>query len=493
MFTAQAVIPYAVLRLTPPRVVRGTDPTLAFVLRENWSADQLRRGSQHHTALLPDREPPPRWRLGDRALLMHLFGGIGGPDGEPVPIWTVTGHFAFGEATVVRDAFTGEPRLAIRYHQIYASNPNGIVSGSQDWSAYGGSLQRGWVGLRPFSDVLVPIGGKVLEAVALQTEILAARYRSGDGSGVALVTPSTSCVQDSGQALWIAIRQWREQGQAQAQGMSAEDRDHLRKLGLALDRLLKPFGQVRGDWAHNARRTLAAGTGHGAPAPAARDADGDRFETSQSLQDALLSWRSILPRAAHDQYAAAFLKADLPLLVVRTNQIPGANPRQEPVAPTVLFGQVPWISTLLGRLGDSLFPPTGAAAAGLLAIGMAVGAIGVGLLQGWRRGWWLLPAIAEELVFRVLLLPSALEGVSLLAMAPWIALSVGLFVAWHGIRLGSRSQPGRWRTVAPPAALRLTLLGTACAVAFVASGSLWPPVLLHWLARLARKRGSVRS
>jgi len=475
VFTAQAVIPYAVLRLTPERLVRGTEDALAFVHRQNWSADQLRRGSQHHTALVPGREAPPPWRVGDRALLMHLFGGIGGADGEPVSIWTVTGHFSFGEATVVRDAFTGEPRLAIRYHQIYASNPNGIVSGSQDWSAYGGSLQRGWAGLRPFSDVLVPFGGPVLEAVALQTELLAARYRSGDGGGVALVTPSTSCVQDSGQALWIAIRQWREQGQAQARAMSAEDRDHLRKLGLALDRLLKPFGQVRGDWAHNARRTLAAGTGQGAPAPNPRDADADRFETSQSLQDALLSWRSILPRAAHDQFAAAFLKADLPLLVVRTNQLPGANPRQEPVAPTVLFGQVPWISTLLGRLGDSLFPPGGAAAAGALAIGITLGAIGIGLRQGWRQGWLLLPAITEELVFRVLLLPSAPEGMSLLALTPWIALSVGLFVAWHGIRPGLHQ---------PPRLARLTLLGTACALAFVASGSLWLPVLLHWLALL---------
>jgi predicted Abi (CAAX) family protease len=411
---------------------------------------------------------------------MHLFGGIGGQDGEPVQGWTVTGHFSFGEARVVRDAFTGEPRLAIRYHQIYASNPNGIVSGSQDWSAYAGSLQRGWVGLRPFSDVMVPIGNAVLEAVALQTEIMAARYRSGDGGGVALVTPSTSCVQDSGQALWIAIRQLREPGEAQP--MAAADREHLRKLGRALDHLLKPFGQVRGDWAHNAQRSLAAGTG--LAAPAARAHGGDLFESSQSLKDALLSWRSILPRAAHDQFAAAFLQADLPLLVVRTNQIPGANPLQEPVAPTVLLGQLPWLPTLLGRLGDSLFPPgNGAAAAGVLAVGLPLGAIAIGLRQGWKRGLLLLPAIGEELVFRVLLLPSALEGVSLLAMVPWMALSVGLFVAWHGIGIRRRrsGQPHLHRAT-PAALLRLTLLGTACALAFTLSGSLWPPVWIHWLA-----------
>lgn len=132
VFTVQALLPYSFLRLSPERVVRGTDAALAFVRHTNWSQPLLRRGSLHHSALLPAARPSPRWPKGERALLMHLFGGIGGSDGEPVAGWTVTGHFSFGEAQVVRDAFTGEPRLAIRYHQIYASNPNGIVAGSQD-------------------------------------------------------------------------------------------------------------------------------------------------------------------------------------------------------------------------------------------------------------------------------------------------------------------------------------------------------------------------
>jgi predicted Abi (CAAX) family protease len=334
VFTVQALLPSTYLEPTPRRVVRGTAPALAFLRHDSWSGPLLRRGTLHRATLLPDGESEPRWELGERALLMHLFGGIGGSDGEPVKGWTVTGHFSFGEARVVRDAFTGRPRLAIRYHQIYATNPNGIVAGSQDWSAYAGSLQRGWIGLRPFSDVLVPIGADVVEAIALQAEIMAARYRSGDGRGVALVTPATSCVQDSGQALWIALRQLRQQGDALP--MPPRERDRLRKLGQALDQLLKPFGTVRGDWAHNAERSLAAGTGS--------------FESSQSLWDALLSWRSILPRGAHDRFAAEFLAVGLPLVVRRANQIPGDNPRLEPVAPTPLFGQLPWLARLLARL-----------------------------------------------------------------------------------------------------------------------------------------------
>ncbi|MFN9619766.1 MAG: CPBP family intramembrane glutamate endopeptidase [Synechococcaceae cyanobacterium] len=355
VFTVQALLPYALVRLAPDQVLRGTQASLAYARRDSWSAAQLARGSLRRTALIPTDKPPPRWQLGERALLMHLFGGIGGADGEPVSLWTVTGHFAFGEAQVVRDAFTGEPRLALRYHQIYATNPNGIVAGSQDWSAYAGSLQRGWIGLRPFSDVLVPIGGAVLDAIALQAEILAARYRSGDGSGVALVTPSTSCVQDSAQALWIAIRQLRLEGQRIP--MSAFDRQRLSDLGMAFDQLLEPFGRVRDDWRRNADSALAVGTrAIGTGANEDQEAAGGPFIASQSLKDALLSWRSLVPRSAHDEFTAEFLRAGLPLLVLRTNQIPGADPRLEPVAPTVLFGQLPWLSGVLGWLGDRLFP-----------------------------------------------------------------------------------------------------------------------------------------
>jgi len=347
VFTVQALLPHALLQLKAQKVVQGSAATQGFVQNENWSDPQRQRGSLHRTALVPSDKAPPRWAMGERALLMHLFGGIGGADGEPVSLWTVTGHFAFGEARVVRDSFTGQPRLSLRYHQIYATNPNGIVSGSQDWSAYAGSLQRGWIGLRPFSDVLVPMGPQVLDAIALQAEILAARYRSGDGSGVAAVTPSTSCVQDSAQALWIAIRQVRLEGDRIA--MAPFDRQRLHDLGLALDRLLKPFGRVRGDWSRNAQSALAAGTSAG-------DGEPPVFVTSQSLKDALLSWRSLLPRSAHDEFAAEFLRVGLPMLVLRTNQIPGANPRLEPMAPTTLLGQLPWVSNILGWLGDRLFP-----------------------------------------------------------------------------------------------------------------------------------------
>jgi predicted Abi (CAAX) family protease len=501
MFTVQALTPHAWLQRMPSRVLRGTTPSLAYIRHDSWRAP-LRRGSRQSTALIPDGVSPPTWELGDRALLMHLFGGIGGKDGEPVQGWTVTGHFSFGEAEVVRDAFTGRPRLAIRYHQIYANNPNGIVSGSQDWSVYAGSLQRGWIGLRPFSDVIVPMGPEVLEAIELQAELMAARYRSGDGRGVALVAPSTSCVQDSAQALWIAIRQLRREG---VKGpMSELDRERLRELGEAFEHLLEPFGRVRGDWARNAARVLAAITSSSSPASPERAP----FMASQRLHDALLSWRSLLPRSAHDQFATELLRAGLPLLALRTNQIPGADPRLMPVAPTALFGQLPGVSLLLGRLGDGLFPlrnPGGQVTSLVVVLLYGGTALIVGrrsgLLPGvwhWphlpellpRSAWLFFPAFGEELVFRGLLLPSALDGVPHLVLLPWMGLSIGLFLAWHGPwgRLSRKAQR-RSRSLDSRVLWQTALLGAACTTVYVVSGLLWWAVVLHWLALVAWRAG----
>ena len=505
VFTVQAIEPRQLLQLTPAQRLSGTARSLEHISRGNRSSARLVRGSLHTTLLQPDRPSADPWAsadwaVGDRALLIHLFGGIGGADGEPTPGWTVTGHFAFGEAEVVRDGISGEPRFALRYHQIYANNPNGIVSGSQDASAYAGSLQRGWIGTRPISDLLVRVDGPALDALALQSEILAARYRSGDGSGVALVTPATSCVQDSSQALWIALQQLRQTDDLS--GLEPTERERRLRLAEALDHLLTPFGRVRADWRENAEVTFSAGTGRLASA-AAPDGSRSPFEASQRLVDLALSWRSMLPRRAHDAMAREFLRAGLPVWVLRTNQIPGTDPRLEPIAPTTVLGQLPVLGTLLQRLLDSLFPPLVPTAQALSLLMLAIYAalaLGLGFSSGFLSGPWrwpplrrllpraagllLLPSLVEELVFRVALLPHPLEGQSRVSLLAWIALSVGLFVAYHPLaaRLWYRRARGVFND--PRFLVQCTLLGLACALVYVATGSLWSAVLIHWLAVL---------
>jgi predicted Abi (CAAX) family protease len=80
-------------------------------------------------------------------------------------------------------------------------------------------------------------------------------------------------------------------------------------------------------------------------------------------------------------------------------------------------------------------------------------------------------------------------------MLPWMVLSVGLFVLWHALK--APIARGRWRhrrpisrvlphpSLGPAALLQITLLGTACTLVVVVSGSLWPAVLLHGVAVVA--------
>ena len=534
LFTVQALLPQALVQLSPDGKLRGTAAGLGEIARGNWKAAANRRGSFRRTALEPDGMARP-WAIGDHALLIHAFGGIGGPGGEPTPGFTVTGHFSFGEAEVIADPFGGEPRFDLRYHQIYANNPDGIVAGSQEWSAWSGNLQRGWLGLRPISDVLVRQDPELLAALRLQAEVLMARYRSGDGRGVAAVTATTSCVQDSAQALWTTVELLR-QGLLSGPSPSASHAGG-ESLGRAIEAVLVPFGIVRPDWHGNADLIATAlraadraetssevgsgmgsGVGSGGPAaaPAAGPVEGPLvgpFQRGQSPLDALLSLHSILPRRGHDAFAALFLRRGAPLWILRTNQIPGASPRYEPLAPTLLLGRLPLVGELQRRLADGLLVPLDARQVGLCLLGFALYAavalalgLGSGFLEPghpWPRPRRLvsaaaallpMPALGEELLFRGALLPHPGEGTPWPQLLAWSALGIGLFVLYHPLagRLWYRRAERLFHD--PRFLLQTALLGVATTALYQVSGSLWPAVLLHavavlvWLERLGGRQ-----
>jgi predicted Abi (CAAX) family protease len=94
---------------------------------------------------------------------------------------------------------------------------------------------------------------------------------------------------------------------------------------------------------------------------------------------------------------------------------------------------------------------------------------------------FLFPALGEELLFRALLLPTRFDGVGPLAQVPWVALSVGLFVAWHPLMARTRRDPLRTVLADPRFLVQATLLGLACSLAYLVSGSIWPAALIHWL------------
>jgi predicted Abi (CAAX) family protease len=91
------------------------------------------------------------------------------------------------------------------------------------------------------------------------------------------------------------------------------------------------------------------------------------------------------------------------------------------------------------------------------------------------------PAMAEEIIFRGLLLPR--DGRSwprarLIAVA---AAALGLYVVSHPINaLMFRPQVLGLFASAPYLALA-TLLGLTCTLLYLISKSLWPPIAIHWL------------
>ena len=69
------------------------------------------------------------------------------------------------------------------------------------------SAQRYKLGI-PYSPFPFPELRSVVQFTEMrQLQVMAARYRTGDGTGVSPVTLAASCVQDSSQALFIAIAQ----------------------------------------------------------------------------------------------------------------------------------------------------------------------------------------------------------------------------------------------------------------------------------------------
>lgn len=161
VFTVSALQPRALVQLQADRRIIGPEAGDAYIHRQQWEQLPRQQGKLRRTwiqaaAGVPLSQASP-WKLGDEALVLHLFGGMGGPNGELAMIDDLfaTGHFSFGHARVVNDSLSGEAILNLRYYQIYTHNKEGIVSGSQDWTAFMGDLHRGWLNLRPVSDVLV--------------------------------------------------------------------------------------------------------------------------------------------------------------------------------------------------------------------------------------------------------------------------------------------------------------------------------------------------
>lgn len=130
-------------------------------------------------------------------------------------------------------------------------------------------------------------------------------------------------------------------------------------------------------------------------------------------------------------------------------------------------------------------------AAGLPAVAAVAWAAG---LAGWRpvplataipvaATLIVVPALGEELLFRALLVPRPGEPASLLRLA-W---PVAAFTAWHPLQAWTVGPPWAGAFLQPGFLLAAALLGALLVAVFRLTGSLWPCVLVHWIAVAAWK------
>ncbi|MBF2003825.1 MAG: CAAX protease [Synechococcales cyanobacterium M58_A2018_015] len=351
-FVVQSLAPRALFRLQPERVVFGSRASYRYIRQESWADSAAQKGKIASVLCVGGQKDEQRtdaiqaaindWQVGDRALVLHVYGGIGGNKREPAaatPLYF--GHFSYGLATVVQDPLSNERRFDIQYYQVYTHNSDGLTAGTLHWCRYMGDRQFGWLGSRPVCDILIkfePLTGYFninnvqrcgLNYILKQLEAMTARYRIGDGTGATYVGPANNCSQDSNQALFAGIRSLSramENNQPLLQSWLAEDPQHgqqyqrLLRVQEKLIQRLQPLRSPRQDWESN------------------------EFNLGTTLEDdplrnlwtGLGSWRTILPRKASDTMVQVFLKYGASVWVLRTNQVGGYDPDIEPISPMTL-------------------------------------------------------------------------------------------------------------------------------------------------------------
>ena len=90
------------------------------------------------------------------------------------------------------------------------------------------------------------------------------------------------------------------------------------------------------------------------------------------------------------------------------------------------------------------------------------------------------PACTEELIFRVLMLPRRVDAVPRRSLYARVAIALAVFVAAHPLN-ARFVWPASLALFANAYYLALAaLLGLACSAAYLVSGSIWPPILIHW-------------
>jgi predicted Abi (CAAX) family protease len=125
----------------------------------------------------------------------------------------------------------------------------------------------------------------------------------------------------------------------------------------------------------------------------------------------------------------------------------------------------------------------------VLPIGFRTGFLRVEPMKG---EWWrfvgivlllaIRPSLLEELIFRVLFIPHPTQGYPLRITLFWAVVSLVIFILWHPINGLFIRKIARSFFTDPLFLTFAGLLGIACTTAYLISGSVWPPMVIHWAA-----------
>lgn len=125
----------------------------------------------------------------------------------------------------------------------------------------------------------------------------------------------------------------------------------------------------------------------------------------------------------------------------------------------------------------------------ILLIGFKSGFLEVDVLQKSRGEItkivalsFIIPGLSEEIIFRVLFLPHPTENPLIETQLLWGAISLAVFIIYHPFQALTWNHAGREVFTEPSFLILAALLGAMCTIAYLVVGSIWFPVLIHWLA-----------
>ncbi|HEX9949922.1 MAG TPA: CPBP family glutamic-type intramembrane protease [Thermodesulfobacteriota bacterium] len=95
------------------------------------------------------------------------------------------------------------------------------------------------------------------------------------------------------------------------------------------------------------------------------------------------------------------------------------------------------------------------------------------------------PSLFEETFFRGLLLPHKSRATSTGLLLLYSLFSIFVFIVWHPINAMTINHPAFAIFTNLVFLCLAALMGIACTITYLKTGSLWIPIVIHWLTVLA--------